>query len=187
MADTPSERHEKILSWLREENRLRVDELRARLDVSNMTVHRDINSLAQQGLVNKVHGSIQLPAPQSETIDTCSLCHMPVQERLQFIVTTKTNQHLQACCAHCGLLLLIRRDDVDTALLREFIYGRVINALQSHFVIGSRILLCCEPTVLAFSGQKDAAGFQLGFGGQVMSFAEACRHLAHIHSIPNQD
>lgn len=183
MPDTPAERHKKILSWLREENWLRVDELTARLNVSNMTVHRDLTKLAQDGLVEKTHGGVQLPAPYSVTLEACALCQMPVQKRLHFILTTNTNEQIQTCCAHCGLLLLNRRKDIDNALLRDFIYGRIISALQAYFVIGSRISLCCEPTVLAFSSQKDALDFQKGFGGQIMSFQEATHQLANTHNV----
>jgi len=183
MSNTPAERHEKILGWLKNENLIRIDELTRRLNVSTMTVHRDLNVLAQQGLVEKVHGGAQLPELHSMTFEVCSLCHMPVQKRLQFILTTKANERLQACCAHCGLLLLTQRDDIDTALLREFIYGRIINALHAYFVTGSRISLCCEPSVLAFSSEEDASDFQRGFGGRVLDFQEARQQLADDHCV----
>ncbi len=183
MTITPAERHEKILDWLKNENLIRIDELTKRLNVSTMTVHRDLTSLAEQGLLEKVHGGAQLPDLHSVTVEVCPLCHMPVQKRLQFILTTKTKERLRACCAHCGLLLLTQRDDIETALLREFIYGRIINTLHAYFVIGSRISLCCEPSVLAFSGQKDALDFQRGFGGQVMGFREASTHLSDTHCV----
>jgi DNA-binding IclR family transcriptional regulator len=183
MSNTPAERQDKILAWLKNENLIRIDELANRLTVSAMTVHRDLTQLARQGLVEKVHGGVQLPDPHSVMVEVCALCHMPVQQRLQFMLTTKANEQVRACCAHCGLLLLTQRDDIDAALLREFIYGRIINALHAYFVIGSRISLCCEPSVLAFSSRADAADFQQGFGGRLMDFDEARRQLALDHAI----
>ncbi|MDA0243739.1 MAG: DeoR family transcriptional regulator [Chloroflexi bacterium] len=183
MTNTPAERREKILGWLKDENLMRIDVLAERLRVSAMTVHRDVIALAEEGLVERVHGGVQRPSSNSVMLEVCSLCQMPVRPRLQFSLTTKANEQLRTCCAHCGLLLLAGRDDIETALLREFIYGRMINALQAYFVIGSRISLCCEPSVLAFSSQEDAADFQRGFGGRVLDFWEASQHLSDTHSV----
>ena len=183
MTNTPASRREKILGWLKDENIIRIDALAERLAVSAMTVHRDVIALAEEGLVERVHGGVQRPSANSVTLEVCALCQMPARPRLQFTLTTKANEILRACCPHCGLLLLASRDDIETALLREFIYGRMINALQAYFVIGSRILLCCEPSVLAFSSQEDAADFQRGFGGHVLDFWQASTHLSDTHCV----
>lgn len=183
MAYSPAERHEEILQWLKEDHLLRIDELAARLDVSNMTVHRDLDKLSEQGLVEKVRGGVRLPDPHVVTIETCHFCEMPVKKRLHFVVTTSDDQTLHACCPHCGLLLLDMKPDSISALLRDFIYGRIINVRQAHFVIGSRIAICCEPSVLAFASETDATDFQRGYGGEVMDFERARRYLPHTHHI----
>jgi len=50
------ERHERLLARLAAEGTVRVGELAAELDVSEMTVRRDIRALADAGLVRRVHG-----------------------------------------------------------------------------------------------------------------------------------
>lgn len=185
MGNIPSERREQILQWLKEDQVLRVDELAERLDVSNMTIHRDLNALAEMGLVEKVHGGARLPDPHLVTTDVCTMCGMPVKARLQFVVTTEDNTTIRACCPHCGLLLLSARQDIATALLRDFIYGRIINVRQAYYVVESRISVCCQPSVLAFATEADASDFQRGFGGQVMEFSEAQHHLSDAHHFHN--
>lgn len=182
MASIPQQRREQILAWLKDDQLLRIDDLTQRLDVSHMTVHRDLDALAEMGLVEKVHGAVRLPDPNKVTSDICYLCKMPVKPRLQFVITTQDGQTLHACCPHCGIMLLILQPDAEMALLRDFIYGRVVNVRQACFVIQSRVALCCEPSVIAFAAEQDARDFQHGFGGEVMDFEHARRLLRDAHS-----
>ncbi|NRQ35227.1 substrate-binding domain-containing protein [Nonomuraea sp. NN258] len=55
------QRHELILRELRERGSVRLAELVDRLNVSMVTLRRDVEHLAGQGLVNRVHGGITLP------------------------------------------------------------------------------------------------------------------------------
>ncbi|GAB1420086.1 copper uptake transcriptional regulator YcnK [Anaerolineales bacterium] len=177
-------RQEKILAWLKEENTLRIDDLSERLQVSVMTVHRDVDQLAQQNLVEKVHGGLRLPDLLTTAVDSCRLCHMPVQERFHFSINTSDNEHFLACCPHCGLLLLNQTPKVISALVKDFLYGKIVNVHQAYFLVNSRVSLCCEPGLLAFTSEKDALSFQKGFGGQVMNCEEARHYLTHSHFDP---
>ncbi len=183
MDSTPVERREQIVAWLREDQLLRIDDLVQRLGVSTMTVHRDLTALSEAGLVEKVHGGVRLPDPNLVTTETCLLCQMPVKRRLHFVLTTRNNEVIRACCPHCGLLLLHTRTDIATALLRDFIYGRILNVHQAYFVVESRIAVCCVPSVLAFASHTDASDFQQGFGGQVMQLPQVHDFLSHSHHI----
>lgn len=54
------QRRERIMDELREHGAVSVSVLAAQLGVSELTVRRDINTLAQQGLVTRVHGGATL-------------------------------------------------------------------------------------------------------------------------------
>ncbi|MEU8317650.1 substrate-binding domain-containing protein [Nonomuraea sp. NPDC048881] len=64
------QRHELILREVRERGSVRLAELVDRLNVSMVTLRRDVEHLAGQGLVNRVHGGItrpeSVPAPARE-------------------------------------------------------------------------------------------------------------------------
>jgi DeoR/GlpR family transcriptional regulator of sugar metabolism len=57
----PSERRQRILGVLQKEGKVVAAELTGRLKVSIDTVRRDLNQLAQEGLIQRVHGG-GLPA-----------------------------------------------------------------------------------------------------------------------------
>ncbi|MGW3347222.1 substrate-binding domain-containing protein [Nonomuraea rubra] len=55
------QRHELILREVRERGSVRLADLVDRLNVSMVTLRRDVEQLAAQGLLNRVHGGITLP------------------------------------------------------------------------------------------------------------------------------
>jgi DeoR/GlpR family transcriptional regulator of sugar metabolism len=60
-----SQRHERILAGIREHGAVRIADLTRDLDVSDMTVRRDLVELAEQGLLRKVHGGAVSPQATS--------------------------------------------------------------------------------------------------------------------------
>jgi DeoR/GlpR family transcriptional regulator of sugar metabolism len=54
----PSERRRVLLDYVLRAGSAQVDELAAKFDVSRMTVHRDLDTLASQGIVRRVHGGV---------------------------------------------------------------------------------------------------------------------------------
>ncbi|GAA2631956.1 substrate-binding domain-containing protein [Actinomadura fulvescens] len=56
------ERHEFILRELRDNGSIRVAEVAGRLKVSPITIRRDVETLADRGLLVRVHGGARLPA-----------------------------------------------------------------------------------------------------------------------------
>ena len=52
----PAERHQRILSILREEFTVRSSRLSELMSVSEMTIRRDLDNLEKQGLIERTHG-----------------------------------------------------------------------------------------------------------------------------------
>jgi Fe2+ or Zn2+ uptake regulation protein len=187
MSEIPSARRDQILEWLQESHVLTIEELVERMGVSTMTVHRDLDMLAKSGLAQKVHGGVRLAQPaRASSTPSCSLCQMTVTDRTAFVIHTNQGHVLDACCPHCGLLLLTETEGVVSALAKDFIYGRMVNCWQAAYVMEADIHLYCVPAVLCFASQADALRFQKGFGGSVMTFEQAQNHLISSHrSIPH--
>jgi hypothetical protein len=179
----PTERKNLILQWLHDQGSLTVDDLTKRLGVSVMTVHRDLDALAREGRVVKVHGGVALTALPGEGRGSasCRLCARPIQSRTVFQIRLEDGNVLLACCPHCGFLLL---DDshVVSVLATDFLYDRTLNAAQAVYLIETVVTACCIPSVLCFATNDDARRFQQGFGGEIMTFAEARHYLAEHHS-----
>ena len=64
-AHTGHSRREQILAELRSQRSVRVSELAPRLAVSEMTIRRDLELLADAGLADKVHGGASLRRPSN--------------------------------------------------------------------------------------------------------------------------
>jgi hypothetical protein len=183
MSFPPDARRAQILAWLSEHQTMTIDDLAERLAVSTMTVHRDLDSLVSSRKVVKVHGGAMLAEERAEkSKPCCALCERSIPHRTAFKIRLPDGQTLQACCPHCGLLLLAEYADAVSALARDFLYGRMVNVRQASYVIESSVSVCCVPSVLCFSCEDDARRFQTGFGGQVLSFEAANALLVQHHS-----
>ena len=184
MSQLPGTRQQQILDWLHQDQSLTIDELVERLGVSAMTVHRDLDQLERDGHVEKVHGGVLLAGrrtPRVTSTQECRLCSASVQERTAFVIQTAQGDQRQACCPHCGFLLLNDLDSVSSVLARDFIYGRMVNAIQATYLLESDIRLCCVPSVLCFASREDAQRVQRGFNGRIATFAESRDFLYQRH------
>src|SRR4051794_24114349 len=59
------QRQERILGALRDSGGVRVSELTSLLGVSYMTIRRDLDALADRGLIEKVHGGATIVSERS--------------------------------------------------------------------------------------------------------------------------
>lgn len=176
---TPEQRRQQILEWLQTDAILRVDDLSGRLSVSAMTVHRDLDALVESGHAEKVYGGVRLI--QRNELAVCGLCQTAHQERLLFVITAQDGRTCRTCCPHCGLLLLATLENPISVLVKDFLYGRMVNATRASYILESRVHLCCEPSVLGFANPADAQDFQRGFGGRVLNFQDVQHELIHTH------
>lgn len=174
----PTERYEYILEQLNAQGQVNVDQLATTLEVSRMTIHRDLNRLVKAGKAQKVHGGAVLAESLPQHHDRCPTCHIEGAQRGPVILHFSDQRHERACCPHCGLLSMIQQgEQIQSALMTDFLYGRMTNARTSSYVIDSAVRFCCTPSVLAFESFQDAKRFQHGFGGTVYDLEEALRVL----------
>ncbi|MBI3170777.1 MAG: DeoR family transcriptional regulator [Chloroflexi bacterium] len=179
-------REKQILEYLRNNGNASIQQLAEAFGVSNMTIHRDLNRLAENGRVQKKHGGAILVSSVSDERDsTCAMCSKPVSQRTVFIVKFENGEEKRTCCAHCGLMLQSRTHNIWQTLTTDYLYGHMISAGQAYYLTGSDVNICCVPSVLAFSSKQDAEKFQKGFGGQVLSMNDTVHYLhgmMHTHS-----
>jgi hypothetical protein len=180
----PAQRHGVIIDHLARNGAVTIAELQALFNISHMTVHRDLDTLAQQGIVQKVRGGA-VRGPNIGGAATaerrCMLCGMRVPPRTEITLTRRDKSQVFGCCAHCALLLMNQGSEIDSALARDFLFGRMTNVLQATFLIGSEIRPCCMPSTLCFASASEALRFQKGFGGEVYSYDQAQKYLAQTH------
>lgn len=181
----PEKRRARILEWLDERGSLTIEELAGHFGVSAMTIHRDIDRLARDGMVRKVRGGVMPavddPARTATGQGRCAMCGKLAPRRTAWVVTSNDGEQWQACCAHCGLLRLHHATGRQSVLAADFLYGQMVNAYQATFVLGSDVTLCCVPGVLCFASRQDAERFRQGFGGELLDFAGAMAAVADAH------
>ncbi|RAX18151.1 DeoR family transcriptional regulator [Pseudarthrobacter sp. AG30] len=61
------QRRERLMEELRAHGAITVRDIAARFGVSELTIRRDVNTLADEGLVSRVHGGATLPSPLDRT------------------------------------------------------------------------------------------------------------------------
>lgn len=184
-----TERQQRILELLRERGTLTIQELVEEMNVSPMTVHRDLRRLADANLVNKIHGGATLGRgfpSNGAVLDSCALCGKPVWPRTTFIIRRADGEQLRACCPHCGLLLLHGQQDGSLAFTTDFLYGHVVGAQQTAYLVASAVTLCCAPSVLSFASREDAQRFQQGFGGQITDLEQAQQQLRDMMALGSE-
>jgi len=173
------DREKKILELLQTQGSASIQQLVEVFDVSNMTIHRDLNKLEQSGQIQKKHGGVTLAEKHSSAAGeyTCVMCNKPASERTVFIVQLESGEQKRACCAHCGLMIQSQSRDAWQSLTVDYLHGHMVSANQAIYVIGSELSICCVPSVLSFGAQKEAEKFKKGFGGDLFTMEEAIVHL----------
>jgi len=155
----PEERHQLIMSSLAEGGAVRIDDLSRTLGVSEMTIHRDLNELAVRGQLTKVRGGA-VRARASDTEEKCYICHREQLSRTPMVLRMADDGRRNACCPHCGLMALTNAHPrVNSALVTDFLYGRMVDCRTATYVIEPQIRFYCTPTILAFEKQGDALRF----------------------------
>lgn len=174
----PAERQRQIKDWIQTRQNLKISELSEWLGVSEMTIHRDVKALVEEGVVVKTFGGISLVRQYTgnhSNASECVYCSRQIKDNLAYRLILPNDRIETACCAHCGLLRHKQLGDrVVQAICRDFLRHTTISAALTTFVVDTTLDLgCCQPQVLTFEYLEHARKFMKGFGGTVLSFSEA--------------
>lgn len=173
----PIERLNQINEIIHRKKSIKISELSKELSVSEMTIHRDIKPLIEDGTIAKTFGGITLISKNDyqETNKSCIICHRDINEKMAYRIILADSKIEHTCCAHCGLLRHHQLgEDVRQAICYDYLKLTTINAKSAVYVMNTTIDMgCCQPQVLAFELKKHALSFIKGFGGEVLSFHEA--------------
>ncbi|WP_449354856.1 DeoR family transcriptional regulator [Virgibacillus natechei] len=174
----PLERQNQIKTLIQDKKSMKIAELSVLLGVSEMTIHRDLKPLIDEGLVMKTFGGVALVnehTSQRSHFETCVFCSRNVNERLAYRLILPNNKIEMSCCAHCGLLRHRQLgDEVIQAICPDFFMQTTISAPLAWYVMDTSVHMgCCNPQVLTFEWKEHADNFVKGFGGKVYSFSEA--------------
>ncbi len=176
----PVERQQRIKELIQDKHNMKIAELSKVLGVSEMTIHRDVKPLIDEGLIMKTFGGITIVRDDSSVheasdSDVCVYCRRSVHEKLAYRLILSNNKIEMTCCAHCGLLRHRQLGDkVIQAICPDFLRSTTISAPLAWYVMDTSIRIgCCQPQVLTFEWREHANNFVQGFGGDVYSFSEA--------------
>ena len=173
----PIERLNRIKEILKERQNIKISELSDLLNVSEMTIHRDLKPLVDEGLVLKTFGGVSLKQKEESKPDlkTCIYCNRDIHPKLAYRIILSDGQIEIACCAHCGLLRHHQlKDKVVQSICHDFFRQTTISAPFTWFVMDTSVHVgCCQPQVLTFEVREEADKFVKGFGGSVYALDEA--------------
>ena len=168
----PIERQKQILSWLKDEGTLKVSDISRNLNVSEMTIYRDIKPLIDEQKIVKTSNGITLTKEIDNSSNHCSYCFKGINTKLSVQLIKINHQIEQTCCIHCGLLRY--RDiqqEISQIICRDFLHDTTLSAKTGFFLINPDLHTnCCQPQVLTFNSIDEANKFQMGFGGDIYNF-----------------
>lgn len=176
----PIERRRQIMKWLEEEKSISIKELSERLQISEMTVYRDIKPLLEKEDIYKTPGGIAVRVKTDPGGEHCVYCHKVIgNDRLSVRLFQHSSQVETACCAHCGLLRYLQiGDQVEQVVGTDFLLGTTVNVATSYLLFDSDLpIRCCSPSILVFEKKSNAKRFQNGFNGKLYSFWEALQQV----------
>lgn len=104
----PAARQQKILSWLMQEGHLSTTDLQIRLNVSPMTIWRDLKILEAGGVVRRVRGGIEYISSDSEKFSDNSF----IPPQLQCLPQLVTDPHKLAIGRYIASEIIEPGDDI---------------------------------------------------------------------------
>lgn len=173
----PIERQNRIREIIKEKQHIKIADLSKLFGVSEMTIHRDLKPLLDDGFIIKTFGGITYNRIQASPLSTdrCIYCSRNIHGKMAYRLILADNTIEMACCAHCGLLRHRQLKDQDIqAICHDFLKQTTISAPLAFYVMDTSIDMgCCQPQVLSFEWEEHARKFVKGFGGNVYIFKDA--------------
>ncbi|NBJ70421.1 MULTISPECIES: DeoR family transcriptional regulator [Clostridia] len=171
----PLERKARIKELILQKKNLKITDLSKMFGVSEMTIHRDVKILEEEGVIQKTFGGISLVETEEGRQNQCVYCKRSINEKLAYRLILSNHDIEVACCAHCGLLRQQQLGDkVTQAICPDFLRQTTISAPLAWYVTDTSLHMgCCQPQLLTFEFREHAEKFVKGFGGEVYSFEEA--------------
>ena len=173
----PIERINRIKELIQKRQNIKISELSHILNVSEMTIHRDLKSLVDEGIILKTFGGISLVNNDINTQNEnlCVVCSRTIHSKLGYRIILSNNNIEMACCGHCGLIRERQLGNkVVQSICQDFFRQTTLSAKLAWFVFDTSIDLgCCQPQVLTFERKDHADKFIKGFDGIIASFDTA--------------
>ncbi len=127
-----TERQEEILSLIRRDGSVEVDDLASRLTVTKQTIRRDLGELSELGLAARTHGGAKrtasvanrayherrlAQAPEKEAMGRLAASLIPDDCSVTLNIGTSTEQVANALAGHRGLVVLSNNINIISTLL----------------------------------------------------------------------
>lgn len=75
------------------------------------------------------------------------------------------------CCPGCGfpnrMQKLSHGVTIHYVTVMDFETRKTLNAIGAYYLVGSKLQICCSPSILAFRTKHQAQRFQLAYGGTI--------------------
>lgn len=166
---------------------LSVSELTKHFGVSRMTIHRDLKVLEKAGDVKCIHGgAVPVRAvPITAEKKSCNSCYEPILPHQRYLLQKPNQRQETFCCACCGLKahLMQKSSASGTFYATDMISGKRLLAKDAFFLIRSSAAPCCQPSILSFAGELEAATFRSSFGGVLARLNETLDFLRTEQSL----
>src|SRR5690625_6078644 len=91
----PVERLHRIKELIQKKKNLKISDLSKELGVSEMTIHRDLKPLVEEGLVTKTFGGVSLNETEQTKLtqqEECVLCQSRPNERFSYRIFLANNK-----------------------------------------------------------------------------------------------
>ena len=150
---TMDERRGKIVEFLKNEGKIRVEELSDRLEVSQVTIRKDLDALERQGLLERSHGNAVFS--QQSRFNIAFLEKLQMQASAKELIAEAAVSHI-----HEGDSLILDSGTTTLALAKV-----LVGKFRSLFVITNSVPAALELT---------KAGYELLLvGGQIRNHSMA--------------